>query len=116
MSEMMPAQAQAAMTMIGQSADTAEIAARLKAAGKEKNMAAIDAAAQDFEAMFLTEMIRPMFDEIKPDAMFGGGKGEEIFNSLMLREYGKIMAEAGGIGIAENVRAEMIRIQEEANK
>jgi Rod binding domain-containing protein len=79
----------------------------------EAEMKHIDQAAQDFEAMFLTEMMRPMFDEVnKPDPMFGGGKGEEVFNNLMLDEYGKKMAASGGIGLASHVKAEMIRLQE----
>lgn len=76
----------------------------------------IDDAARDFEAMFLTEMLRPMFAEInKPDELFGGGKGEEIFGKMMVDEYGKMMVEKGGIGLAKYVRDEMIRLQEAAN-
>ena len=40
------------------------------------------------------------------------GKGEEIFNGMMLEQYGKVMAQRGGIGLANNIRAEMIRLQE----
>lgn len=82
-------------------------------AGKKADMAKIDAAAQEFEAMFVTEMLKPMFEELEPDPFFGGGKGEEIFQGMMLQEYGKIVAERGGIGIAGHVKAEMIRLQEE---
>lgn len=82
-----------------------------------REMAKIGAAAQDFEAMYLTEMMRPMFEEVnRPDPMFGGGKGEEIFNGMMLDQYGKIMAKAGGVGLAKYVRAEMIKIQEESRQ
>lgn len=83
----------------------------------EKQLAKIDAAAQDFEAMYLTEMMKPMFEEVnKPDPVFGGGKGEEIFNGMMVEQYGKIMAQAGGVGLAKYVKAEMIKIQQEAQK
>lgn len=82
---------------------------------KGMDMQAIEKAAQDFEAMFITEMMKPMFEGIKPDPMFGGGKGEEMFQGIMLEEYGKVMAARGGVGIAEHVKAEMIRIQAEAN-
>ncbi len=86
----------------------------LEKAGQVKNFAKIDEAAKEFEAVFLSEMLKPMFDGIDdPDPLFGGGKGEEVFNGFMVREYGKLMAEHGGIGIAEHVRAELIRIQEE---
>lgn len=76
----------------------------------------IDEAAQDFEASFLTEMLRPMFEEVnQPDDLFGGGKGEEVFSNMMVDEYGKQMAARGGIGLASFVRDEMIRLQEAAN-
>lgn len=76
------------------------------------NFSEIDEAAKEFEAVFLTEMLKPMFEGLEPDPSFGGGKGEEIFQSFMLEEYGKTMAEAGGIGIADYVRDELLRIQE----
>lgn len=78
----------------------------------EKTLKKIDEAAADFEAVFLTEMIKPMFEGVEVNEMFGGGKGEEIFTDLMIEEYGKNMAEAGGIGIASFVREELIRQQE----
>jgi len=94
--------------------DPSQAAQELKSA--PKNMKQIDAAAQDFEAMFLTEMMRPMFEGLQPNELFGGGKAEEIFQGLMLEEYGKIMAQSGGVGIAKYVKAEMIRMQEEAQQ
>lgn len=80
-----------------------------------RNLEKIDTAARDFEAMFMTEMMKPMFEELEPDPMFGGGKGEEIFQGFLLQEYGKLMAETGGIGLAGHIKAEMIRLQEQAN-
>ena len=73
----------------------------------------IDEKAREFEAVFATEMMKPMFDGVKPDKMFGGGKGEEIFQGLMLDQYGKLMADRGGLGIADAVKAELLRIQEQ---
>ncbi len=87
----------------------------VKHAIKDKEDAKIDAAAKDFEAMFVTEMMKPMFAQLKPDPRFGGGKGEEIFQGMMLQEYGKMMAETGQLGIADSIKHEMIRMQEEAS-
>jgi flagellar protein FlgJ len=91
-----------------QAAETAKLS-------KDMDIEAINKAAEEFEAVFLTEMMKPMFEGIEPDPMFGGGKGEEIFQGMMLEQYGKAMAARGGIGIADQVKAEMIRMQAEAN-
>ncbi len=82
----------------------------------EKTMRKIDQAAQDFEAVFLSEMMKPMFEGIEVDETFGGGKGEEMFSDLLVQEYGKNMAANGGIGIATAVREELIRQQESTVK
>ena len=50
----------------------------------EKELQRLDEVSKDFEAVFVTEMMKPMFSELKPDPMFGGGKGEEIFQGFML--------------------------------
>lgn len=78
---------------------------------KTKEDEKINAVAKDFEAMFVTEMMKPMFEQIKPNKMFGGGKGEEIFSGMMLQEYGKLMAETGQLGISDSLKKELIRMQ-----
>lgn len=80
-------------------------------ASKGMNMTQIDAAAKEFESMFLTEMLRPMFDSVGVDENFGGGKGEEIFRSFMLDEYGKNLSQNGGLGIAALVKEQLIAMQ-----
>jgi len=94
--------------------DTASRALNTKSI-KDKDLQYIENASKDFEAMFMTEMIKPMFEGLKTDSRFGGGKGEEIFRGFMIEEYGKLMAERGDIGIADAVKAEMIRMQETAS-
>ncbi|NQZ15090.1 MAG: rod-binding protein [Alphaproteobacteria bacterium] len=90
------------------------VASFIKNASRSKDMERIDEVAKDFEAMFVTEMMKPMFEGIKPDPMFGGGKTEEVFHGILLQEYGKLMAETGQLGIADNIKAELIRMQESA--
>ncbi|NBC33384.1 MAG: chemotactic signal-response protein chel [Alphaproteobacteria bacterium] len=85
---------------------------RPPAAGTVQNAAQIRAAAHEFEAVFLSQMLGHMFSGIETDGLFGGGRSEEMFRSLMINEYGRQISEAGGIGIADAVMAEMLRIQE----
>lgn len=79
------------------------------------DMSKIDQSAKDFEAMFVTEMMRPMFEGIEVDSTFGGGKTEEVFRGFMLDEYGKMVAETGQLGIADMVKQAMIEMQEKAS-
>jgi Rod binding domain-containing protein len=62
---------------------------------------------QEFEGMFLGQMLAPMFEGLKSDAPFGGGSAETTWRSLLVQEYGKAMAKRGGIGIAPMVEKEM---------
>lgn len=80
----------------------------------EKDMKKIDKTAEDFEAVFVTEMLRPMMNMIKVDPEFGGGKGEEVFRDFTLNEYGKRMASQGGFGIATHVKDQLIKLQAQA--
>lgn len=95
--------------------DTSKIAKDLKNIGDDKRNEKLGKTAEDFEAVFIAEMMKPMFEGISTDGPFGGGKGEEIFRDMMVQEYGKIIARTGSIGIAGSVKEAMIQMQEEAD-
>lgn len=59
-------------------------------------------AAEAFEAAYLAEMLKHSGLNGMPDG-FGGGAGEAAFGSLLTDEYARLLAERGGIGIAEQV-------------
>ena len=77
---------------------------------------AIRKAAEEFEAVFLSQMLAPMFETLESDTLFGGGPGEDIYRSMMVEEYGKAIARSGGVGIADAVARELLSIQEAAAK
>ena len=79
---------------------------------KIRNYEQIDAKARDFEAVFLAEMMKPMFESVDVDPLFGGGQTEEIFRGMQVQEYGKQIAEKKGIGLADFVKRELIRVQQ----
>lgn len=72
----------------------------------------IEQVAKEFEAVFISEMIKPLFEGIEVDGVFGGGKGEEIFRGMMLQEYGKMLSQTGQIGISDAVKQQLIQLQE----
>jgi flagellar protein FlgJ len=82
-----------------------------QAPAKGMDMQRIEETAQDFEAMFISEMMKPIFESVKVDENFGGGKGEEIFRSFIRDEYAKTMASAQSFGIAEQVKEQLIEMQ-----
>lgn len=87
---------------------------RLKSMGDNKyHMEKINETAQEFESVFLSQMLQHMFAGLEEaDEWFGGGEGEEMFKSLLIDEYGKKMSQAGGIGIADHIKREMLELQE----
>jgi flagellar protein FlgJ len=74
------------------------------------------AALVDFEAMYLSQMLEHMFAGIEPNPTFGGGPAESAYRSLLIEEYGKIMAGTGGIGVADAMQRELLMAQEAAER
>lgn len=69
-------------------------------------------AAQEFEAMFATQMLAPVMESVDIDETFGGGHGEEVFRSLLVQEYGKSIAASNSLGLTATIRQEMLKLQE----
>lgn len=83
-----------------------------KAKGRTADPAKAEAVAQDFEAQFISSMLDTMFATIPTDGVLGGGQEEETYRSLLVNEYGKLIARQGGIGVADHVKREMMKLQE----
>ena len=99
------------MKGLGENQKTLNAAAALDRARATRDAQRIDDAAQEFEAVFISEMIKPMFNMVEVNDTFGGGKGEEVFRDLMVQEYGKMIAKQGGIGLSAQIKAELIKMQ-----
>ena len=68
-------------------------------------------AGEEFEALFLSQMLAPMFESLESDALWGG-PGGAIYRSLLVQEYGKAVARSGGFGLADSVAREILMLQE----
>jgi len=66
----------------------------------------------EFEAQFLSQMLQPMFEGLKSDGPFGGGHAEKMWQSMLVKEYGKSLAQSGGVGLADEVQKQLLRAQE----
>jgi peptidoglycan hydrolase FlgJ len=78
---------------------------------KKPDMTQLKAAAQEFESVFMSQMLEHMFSGTETNEMFGGGQAEDIYRSMMIDEYGKLMAKRGGIGIADHVTWQLLQEQ-----
>ena len=105
-------QAEALVQSSTASSRIASSADRMSRIAETRDMRAIRAAAEEFEAVFLGEMLAPVFEELETDGLFGGGSGERMYRSLLVQEYGRAMARSGGVGIADAVQREILRLQE----
>ncbi|MBR1777134.1 MAG: rod-binding protein [Alphaproteobacteria bacterium] len=70
------------------------------------------AAVEDFEAFFISQTFQQMYDTVPVNETFGGGNAEKIFRSMMIDEYGKMTAKAGGIGLTDQIMAQLLQQQE----
>jgi flagellar protein FlgJ len=71
----------------------------------------IRSTAQDFEAVFINQMLQPMFSGIG-NGPFGGGPAAGVWRSFLTEEYAKSFAKSGGIGIADHVERSLLALQE----
>ncbi len=76
------------------------------------NQVGARAAAESFEALFLSQMLSQMTAGLKTDGPFGGGFSETIYRSMLNEQYGATLAARGGVGIADAVYREMLKYQE----
>lgn len=82
---------------------------RAQKSRQEQNPEQIKKVARDFEAMFVSMMLKSMRDTVGKDTLTGGGKGEETFRSLLDQEYANAAVQGGGIGLAQTIERELSR-------
>lgn len=58
--------------------------------------------AREFEAVFLTEMLKHAGVGRMTES-FNGGPGEAAFTDMLTREYAREISRSGGIGLADKV-------------
>lgn len=87
---------------------------RPEPAGEPKTAREISAkrSADEFEAIFISQMLKSMSVGVKTDGPFGGGQSEEIYRDLMNEELGKTVTGKGGIGLSDAIYREILKNQE----
>jgi flagellar protein FlgJ len=58
---------------------------------------------QEFEAIFIKQMLNVMRKSVNKTGLMDGGMAEEIFEDMLYDEYAQKMAENSGFGIADMI-------------
>jgi len=59
--------------------------------------------------VFLQQMVSTMFKDVK-STVTNGGFGEKVWREHLFTEYAKIMAEGGGVGVADQITRQIAMI------
>lgn len=86
------------VAVVEPSAEEAKLRAKIADTGKA------------FEAQILSTMMQSMFNGVG-GGEFSGGEGEKQFKSLLVDAFAKQTVKAGGLGIADQIAREMLKLQ-----
>ena len=71
--------------------------------------------AQEFEAVFLEQMLERMFASVGEEGPLGdNGPGGSVYRSMMVKEYAGSIVKSGGVGLSGPIYQEILKLQEGA--
>jgi flagellar protein FlgJ len=69
--------------------------------------------AVELEGVFLNTLMKEMFSSIDTnEESFGGGFAEETWRGMQAEQFAGALAEKGGIGLADQLMSDLLRLQE----
>lgn len=77
------------------------------APSEAREEAKLQDACQQFEQLFLTQMMAQMRKTVPKGGMFSGGQQEEMFSGMLDQERAKAWSQEGGIGLANMLFQQM---------
>jgi Rod binding domain-containing protein len=88
---------------------TPALSAELTGTAKDKARKA----SQAFEAMFREQTLDRVFASSEAEGPLGdNGPGSGVYRSMLVKEYAGSIVKSGGVGIADQVYREMLKLQE----
>jgi Rod binding domain-containing protein len=93
--------------MIGGIRPSGPQAAAAKPAAAKPDDPRIAQKARELESVMLGQLVQLMFQGVQEDGAFGGGSAEGQWKDLLAQEYGKAIANAGGVGLAVQIEREL---------
>jgi flagellar protein FlgJ len=73
----------------------------------------LKSACQDFESIFINQMMQQMRRTIPKQGLFDGGNAEEIYTSMMDSEMSKSISQQKGLGLADVLFRQMSTLVKE---
>jgi flagellar protein FlgJ len=67
--------------------------------------------AQEFESVFIGQILHGLMEGLSGTGVLGTGK-DDVYASMIQDEYAKLISRSGGIGVADAVMREMLKMQE----
>lgn len=68
-------------------------------------------AAEEFEGVFIAQVLSQLTTGLGGAGLTGGGE-DDPFASMLRDEYAKVVSRSGGLGVADAVLREMLKAQE----
>jgi hypothetical protein len=72
---------------------------------KKKFIEALD----EFNATLLSSMLEPIYENIEPDPLTGGGFAEETLNHFLINEYAKEITKDGNFKVDPNLNKQLLK-------
>ena len=81
--------------------------------GKDAVAKKAHAVAEDFESVYIADAFKSMFKDVSVDPVNGkSDNSNETWRDMLLDQYAQDFVKKGGIGIADGIASELIKIQE----
>ncbi len=69
-------------------------------------------ACADFEALFLSRMLKTLKPSVPSGGLWGNSPGKEIYDSLLYQELGKKLAQREGLGLGKKIYQQVLKREE----
>lgn len=68
---------------------------------------------QEFETVFVETMLQQLTSTLSGEGPLGGeGVGGDIYRGMLTQQYARSVTASGGVGVAQDVFRELVRLQE----
>ena len=72
-------------------------------------------ACQEFEAIFIKQMLNVMRKTVNKTGLLNGGFAEEVFEDMLYDEYAKKMSESANFGLSDTLYKQLSNFQGNSN-